>query len=394
MKKLLSAVISVCAAAGLLASCGAASAPASGSASGDVAGYDQYIDLPGSIALTSDGYYFRNEELLYFLDASLGYPAGILCARADCTHEKEEECTARIPPGTLFSWNSDLYYIDHPDGDSGFVLFRMDAGGANRKRVAELDIDFGSGGSWYTRCACGYIVFCFSYSTAQRSTDITTLYLISMEDPGGTPAVLFSNGSANSPADAQWNEVPRPFPMYITWDDVFYLVEQFTDGELHTLLYRYQISTGETTLLAEDAVTGADRLSLEGDQLHWFDADGALYTISLTGGGIEKNAVIALKEQQYGACDDRWLYIAAGKPDAPEEAEVVIYDYQGGEVQRLSCGELGTSLSFAFSTPDKVFFRVSGLDYRASILPICYLEKSAIAEGTADFLTLDAARIP
>lgn len=175
MKKLLLAITSICGALFLLVSCGKAAASTVNAPGVDVSGYDQYIDLPGSIALTPDGYYFKDNELLYYLDAGLNDPAGLLCARANCTHDNAEECTALIPPSPLFSWNSKRYYIDHPDINSGFVLFQMDADGTNRKRVTELDIDFGSGGSWYTRCACGYITVCFSYSPAQRSTDITTL---------------------------------------------------------------------------------------------------------------------------------------------------------------------------------------------------------------------------
>lgn len=389
MKKLANVLAIACCITALLSSCSNVSESKTAQLVGAVAGYDQYINLPGSIALMSEGYYFRNEEFLFYLDSSLQYPAEIVCSKAICNHTDGDQCSALIPTGTMFAWNDRLYYIQHPDRNSSFVLFEMDSDGTNRRRVAELNIDFGSGGTWYTRSACGYIAFCYTYSSAGRSTDITTLYLISMEDPGADPIVLYSNEEVDSPAGAQWNEVPRPFPMYITEGNVFYLVEQHTQAGFSTKLYCYQTSTGETNLLLENKVTGADDLALVGDVLYWFDADGALYGIDLASGNIEQKSVIPLKEEQYGACDDSWLYIFDGIVDALEAAEVVIYDYQGLEIQRLSCKELGTTLSFAFSTPEKVFFRVSGLIRDASILPICYLEKDAIEQGTAEFILID-----
>ena len=51
---------------------------------------------------------------------------------------------------------------------------------------------------------------------------------------------------------------------------------------------------------------------------------------------------------------DQFLYILGGT-DA-ETAELVVYNIDGNELQRLSCAALGTLLGYAFFSPDEVFF--------------------------------------
>ena len=82
----------------------------------------------------------------------------------------------------------------------------------------------------------------------------------------------------------------------------------------------------------------------------------------------------------YGTLDDRYLYLLGG--EEADTAEVVVYDLEGNELQRLSCAELGTPLAYAFSSADKVVFRSNAL---GEITPICWLDKDQLAKGKAAF---------
>ena len=78
--------------------------------------------------------------------------------------------------------------------------------------------------------------------------------------------------------------------------------------------------------------------------------------------------------------DEQYLYLCTS--DDAAQAELVVYDFEGNEVQRIACADLGTPLAYAFSDSNKVFFHSSVLGEHA---PICWLDKDALASGKAEF---------
>lgn len=346
--------------------------------------YNQYNNSYGFYALT-DSAYIVWQDKLYFLEPSLKAPMTILCSRANCMHNSAEECSAYLPGGTggIFAWNEGLYYIT-AEYTNDLRIYRMDVDGQNRQQVAKLAVD--TDASFYTYqhdMRCGHLVLNFVSSTP--SGDVSVLYLFSMENLKEEPVVLFSNEELYNAPDINQEEIPHPVPMWITEDWLFYLVEQGPKGDRQNPLYGYQISTGGTRQFLEDGYYTTDDLAIDGEMLYWFDHEGILTAMDLVSGDVVQQTEIPLDAEEYGEFDDRWLYIYGGNAQNMAQAELTIYDYEGNEIQRLSCAELDYPLCYAFSTEDRVFFR--NLDY-SSYFPVAYLEKDAIASGTATLHSL------
>ena len=88
----------------------------------------------------------------------------------------------------------------------------------------------------------------------------------------------------------------------------------------------------------------------------------------------------SVAQNVWGTLDDRFLYILGGTDAAT--AEVAVYDFDGNELQRLSCTDLGTPLGYAFSSGDKVFFHSNVLGEHD---PICWADKNELEQGKAVF---------
>ena len=76
--------------------------------------------------------------------------------------------------------------------------------------------------------------------------------------------------------------------------------------------------------------------------------------------------------------------------DNVETARLVVYDFQGNEVQTLSCAELGMNLGYAFSSDSVVCFRnFTSRD----LMPVCCVDKDELDEGKAGDSFTSARRI-
>ena len=111
-------------------------------------------------------------------------------------------------------------------------------------------------------------------------------------------------------------------------------------------------------MVEDDFFIGGD-LSPVGNTLYWYDTDGytfgRLNQIDLNTGETTMVAEIPITEDVWGSMDDKYLYVSGGNETTP--AELAIYDFEGNEVQRLSCEMLGMPISYAFSNDSKVVFR-------------------------------------
>lgn len=228
----------------------------------------------------------------------------------------------------------------------------------------------------------GYLTVALSEYTVNG--DVTTLYLISLADPTAEPAVLFSNEEQVVAAQGDTSQIPRAYVMHVGEEWVFYNVESGPTGARSNSLYGYEIATGETKLLVEDTFFIGGDLSPVGDTLYWYDTDydltyGRLNQIDLESGEITLIRDIPIQAGESGSLDDRYLYISFG--DNVETARLVVYDFQGNEVQTLSCAELGMNLGYAFSSDSVVCFR--DLTFR-DLMPVCWVDKDELDEGKAE----------
>lgn len=384
-KRLLRNVLCLVTLLALLTGCGnqaPKSTGTTGNGNGSEVDYNQYINANGSYAVTDSAYFICDAGKLQFLESSLQSPVTLLCAKADCDHQDPDQCSAYLPLGSpsLYTWNGALYYDVCEAGK--ISIYQMDLSGQNRKLAATLPIVSETGSLAYLMdLACGHLEITFYDDTP--AGEVITIYLFSMEDLTAEPVEVYTNrNEVSAQAELQEN-LPRPVPVCLSQDWAFYCLELGEPGARKFDLYGYQISTGENKLLVKDDYSPPDDLSAVGNELHWYDTDGALYTVDLTTGACTKNADIPVDPEEYGALDDQWLYVTGGT--SKETAEVAVYALDGTEVQRLSCADIGTPLSYAFSTADRVFFREAGF---SNMDPICYLEKSALSQNNGELIPL------
>ena len=172
--------------------------------------------------------------------------------------------------------------------------------------------------------------------------------------------------------------------MHVGTDWVFYSVELGPSGACSNSLYGYEVATGETTLLVEDDFFIGGDLSPVGDTLYWYDTDGCTFgrlnQIDLTTGETTMVSEIPIAADVWGSMDNQYLYVSGGSGTDP--AELAIYEFEGNQVQRLSCQELGMPIGYAFSNDSKVVFRRYDL---GAMMPVCWLDKDQLAQGKAKF---------
>ena len=356
--------------------------------SSDGVDYNQYLNSQGFYGCTDTAWYICPDMQVHFLNAGLDAPIVPLCAKADCSHNDQESCSSYLPSGSygIYAWNNKLYYLCTPMGHDGVDLCQMGLDGQDRKVLVNL-FPGANNYSYVANVGGGYLTVAMSEYTVNG--DVATLYLISLADPTAEPAVLFSNAEQVESAQGDTSQIPRPYVMHVGEEWVFYSVELGPSGAVTTSLYGYEIATGETKLLVEDEFFVGGDLSPVGDTLYWYDTDGytfgRLNQIDLTTGETIQVAEIPITEDVWGAMDDRFLYILGGA-DA-DTAEVVVYDFEGTELQRLSCAELGTPLGYAFSSSDKVLFHSFVLGEHD---PICWVDRDKLAQGKAEFHLIEA----
>lgn len=369
----------------LLTSCGGKAGQDAAPSSID---FNQYLNCQSAYGCTDQGWYIEpNEQVYYFAEDMKSAPI-TLCAKADCNHSDPTTCSSYLTEGSygIYAWNNALYYLCMPMGHDGIDLYQMGLDGQDRKVLVNLFPGANNysyvaniGGGYLTVALCEYTV----------NGDVTTLYLISLADPTAEPAVLFSNAEQVEAAQGDTSQIPRPYVMHVGTDWVFYSVELGPSGACYNSLYGYEISTGETKLLVEDDFFIGGDLSPVGDTLYWYDTDGytfgRLNQVDLTTGETTMVAEIPITEDVWGVMDNKYLYVSGGSGADP--AELAIYDFEGNEVQRLSCQELGMPIGYAFSNDSKVVFRRYDL---GAMMPVCWLDKDQLAQGKAEFHMIES----
>ena len=370
--------------AGLLVGCGN-KAPVAGSSAG--VDYNQYLSSPGYYACTDNAWYILSGNQIYFLDSELKAPMTVLCSKPDCNHSDPSVCSSYLPTGSfeISAWNNTLYYLTMPLG-GGLVLNQMGPDGQDRKEIKNLLPD--AVNYFYTSLVGeGHLVLNFVESTIDG--DISTLYLVSLSDPDSEPVAVFSNKEQVQDASKLPEDAPQAYAKLCTDDWVYYQLEEGPKDAKTYALMAYCISTGETKKLAEDGFSITDALAQREDSLYWFDAGNTLKKIELSSGETSVVGEISAEGKLYGTFDDRYLYLTGSDSASKEESALLVLDYDGSEVQRISCAQLGFSVGYAFSSEDKVFFfNSSNFD---TLDPVCWVDKSELAEGKAEFHLLQAA---
>ena len=350
--------------------------------------FNQYLNCQGTYGCTDQGWYIKPYEQLYYLASDLKSPPVILCARADCDHSDPQTCTSYLTEGSygIYAWNNMLYYLCMPLGHDGIDLYQMGLDGQDRKVLVNL-FPGANNYSYVADGGGGYLTVALSEYTVNG--DVTTLYLISLADPTAEPAVLFSNEEQVVAAQGDTSQIPRAYVMHVGEEWVFYNVESGPTGSRSDSLYGYEIATGETKLLVEDTFFIGGDLSPVGDVLYWYDTDGSTYgrlnQIDLKSGETAQVRDIPIGADVWGDIDNMYLYVSGGS--AAEPADLVVYDFEGNELQRLSCEELGMPISYAFSDDSKVVFRSFDL---GQMMPVCWVDKDKLAEGKAEFHLIEA----
>ena len=384
MRKAIDILLICCLALALLSGCSGKSGQDVTLSSTD---FNQYLNCQGTYGCTDQGWYIKPYEQLYYLASDLKSPPVILCARADCDHSDPQTCTSYLTEGSygIYAWNNMLYYLCMPMGHDGIDLYQMGLDGQERKVLVNL-FPGANNYSYVANGGGGYLTVALSEYTVNG--DVTTLYLISLADPTAEPAVLFSNAEQVEAALGDASQIPRPYVMHVGEEWVFYNVESGPTGARSNSLYGYEIATGETKLLVEDTFFIGGDLSPVGNTLYWYDTDGSTYgrlnQINLESGAITLVRDIAIGADMWGTLDDKYLYVSGGS--AAEPADLVVYDFEGNELQRLSCEELGMPISYAFSDDSKVVFRSFDL---GQTMPACCVDKDELAEGKAEFHLID-----
>ena len=347
-----------------------------------VTDFNQYVKSQGIYACTDHGWYMIPREQVYYLSPDFTQSPTLLCAKADCDHGSPDTCSSYLTRSSynLFAWNNMLYYLCMPMGHDGIDLYQMGLDGQDRKVLANL-FPGANDYSMITDGGNGYLTVALSEYTVNG--DVTTLYLIALADPAAEPAVLFSNEEQVVAAQGDTSQIPRPYVMHVGEEWVFYNVESGPTGARSNSLYGYEIATGETKLLVEDTFFIGGDLSPVGDVLYWYDTDGSTYgqlnKIDLENGAITLVQDIPIGADVWGTLDDKYLYVSGGS--AAEPADLVVYDFEGNELQRLSCEELGMPISYAFSDDSKVVFRSFDL---GEMMPVCWVDKDRLAVGKAE----------
>ena len=386
MRKILSVLLICGFSLALLSGCGGKSGQDTAPSSTD---FNQYLKSQSFYGCTDQGWYIEPYEQIYYLAGDLKSAPVLLCAKADCNHTDPKTCSSYLTEGSygIYAWNNMLYYLCMSMDHGGVDLYQMGLDGQERKVLVNL-FPGANNYSYVANVGGGYLTVAMSEYTVNG--DVATLYLISLADPTAEPAVLFSNAEQVEAAQGDTSQIPRPYVMHVGENWVFYSAEIGPAGAVTTSLYGYEIATGETKLLVEDEFFAGSDLSPVGDTLYWYDTDydmtyGRLNQIDLETGEITLIRDIPIQEGEQGHLDDRYLYIVCG--DDVETARLVVYDFEGNEMQTLSCAELGMNLGCVFSNDSVVCF--SNYTLR-DLMPVCWVDKDKLAQGKAEFHMIES----
>lgn len=325
--------------------------------------YNDYVVWSGAYACTTQGVYFLNHNTLYFLDESQKYVP--LCSKPQCTH-KSPDCSAFVDDSSIYAANDHLYYMAHST-DGPWQLYQMSLTGTERQVVNDIALlkDCNHVGASY-QIAGEHFVLSAKIYTAESAE--RTIYCASLEH--------------NAPLTPIFTDLEPgltvPTLMHTTRDWVFAVAQ---DAELNCYMVGYEFATGKSHKLfqMDPMYTGNVTLGKDGAFV-WSVMNEGIYQMRL---GEAPSLLCPLRDWEQGAAiaDDQYFYLsnmaAAKRSDTIDAAQtgVSIYGLDGEPVAFLPAGEIAGVLSYAFSTPQYVYF----YDFDAlSSIPVCYLDKSEI----------------
>ena len=132
----------------------------------------------------------------------------------------------------------------------------------------------------------------------------------------------------------------------------------------------------------------ADRnsLTIKDGVLYWCAVNKGIYSVELsTGKSTEYQRFATGDISGTQGYDDQYIYLSY----LTDEPKVVIYDYEGNWVAETAFASTDEVPIYFFCSKDRAYFSYNGLQGADLYsLPVCYLEKAAIAQGTAEFTSL------
>ena len=332
--------------------------------------YNQYAQGNGFFCCTDTAFlFYEPQKPIQFVDSNLTQPPEVMCAKPNCRHNSAD-CSGYIDATGLFAYDNQLYYVAK-GADSKVGLYQMDFGGGNRKELFSINEinELQSYGFTY-RVASGYFLLDLQKEDAFEAVD--TLYLYPLKEKETVPVAIYEEVSGE--------ELVR---FWIRDDWVLYTIARDSAAE-QQVLYGYQISTQQTTLLCDDW-RFKNELTLRGDQLYFFKETGALCVLDLVSMEEKEfpNQLEPIGENYNAIYDDAFFYLTSGdNTNSFGQAGVFIYTYQGELLQFIPF-EGNEILVYCISGPDVTLFYdvMSGEN-----APVYYLEKADIAKGQAKFL--------
>lgn len=375
----------------LLSGCGGSgTGGGSGGSSGGEAGtvdYNLYINEIGYVGYTEGAIIIGGSGAFTYLPLSLEQGETSICTKADCTHRNPNTCSAFVDAdgGYISVWQDQIYYLD-----AGLGLYRMELDGTGRTEIRALEMTQGlTSYSFSYKMYNGWLAL--KVTDYETDSELSTCYLVPLEDAAAEPIVLRTIDTAEEPG---WSM--SAFDIWVFDDFAFYLYMNWEAGEYQ--LCNYRLSTGETTLLSEQwdglrQVTWRDgRLYYlkDGVELGWLDPETGAQTVVAEALQPEATAY-------GGAFDDQYIYVQYPAEDGEAggassvEPGVYVYDYEGNFLQYVHYLEGMEQIAALIATPEYMFYTTFPPVSYASVQfpPVCYLERTALADGTAEFIPLE-----
>lgn len=339
----------------------------------------RYADRPGMLVVTDEAALFYNPEwqCIQATDLQYSVPAMPICTKAQCTHS-DNSCSAYVETPTYFyGWNNRVYYITLNDADSG--LYSMNINGEDRKLETALpQLDVRNGSLSYNFCIeDGYLLLYALTMDIATNAQNCQLFLFDMNDLKAEPVTIFSTNESDCMIDHY---------MYVMDGWAFYgLISSEEEGSL----YGYEIATWETKELVQNW-SNRNSMVVKDGMLYWCAVNKGIYSVELaTGKSTEYQHFDTGEISGTQGYDDQYIYLSY----LTDDPKVVIYDYEGNQIAETKFDSPDDLPIYFFCSADKAYFSYTGLQGADLYsLPVCYLEKSAIAQGTAEFTSLSYSK--
>lgn len=306
---------------------------------------------------TENGFYtIADLERIEFIDRESGKQVP-LCAKPDCTHEKES-CNAYFRmPLAIQIYDKMLYVVAAGSEESTMSLYRLSMDGSEREEVKKLyateetDTE-GCSLSFVIHRGYGYMVT--NWMQKDRRERTQALYRISLdrdeekeiiyEYKGYVPLLYIIQGEKNR--------------LYVTADR--YLDKDLKEHE--TSSFYFDILKGTTTELP--VPNGYGLIGEKNGSLYYYKSDEKIvYRMNEDGTG--QNGLFEWEYSDMLICrDSNYLYlnnmVAVYENDLPEtELKVMVIDYEGNVVRELADMQ---ERGLVWSNGEQILLRHNGAD--------------------------------